>query len=279
MRMTRSEFLGWPHKAITLLGMSGVGKTTLAYKLPTSKWFHYSGDYRIGTKYLAEPILDNIKRQAMQVDFLRELLRSDSIYIASNVTFHNLQPVSSFLGKIGRTDLGGLPVTEFKRRQRLHREAEIGAMRDVAEFIVKAQEIYGYDHFINDAGGSLVELEDVETEKTLAAHTLILYLKPDDQLERELVRRAVTDPKPLYYNEQFLDRKLGEYLAEAGLDSPDRIVPDEFVRWIFPALVAHRRPKYEAFAKRYGYTLNAHEAQGVTNEHDFLELVASALDR
>jgi hypothetical protein len=279
MRMTRSEFLAWPHKAITLLGMSGVGKTTLAYKLPTSKWFHYSGDYRIGTKYLAEPILDNIKRQAMQVDFLRELLRSDSIYIASNVTFHNLQPVSTFLGKIGRTDLGGLPVAEFKRRQRLHREAEIGAMRDVAEFIGKAQEIYGYDHFINDAGGSLVELEDERTEKTLAEHTLILYLRPDDKLERELVRRAVTDPKPLYYNEQFLDAKLGEYMAEAELESTDRIVPDEFVRWIFPALVAHRRPRYEALAKRHGYTLNAQLAQGVTNEHDFLELVASALDR
>jgi len=279
MRMTRSEFLSWPHKAITLLGMSGVGKTTLAYKLPTSQWFHYSGDYRIGTKYLAEPILDNIKRQAMQVDFLRELLRSDSIYIASNVTFHNLQPVSTFLGKIGRTDLGGLPVAEFKRRQRLHRDAEIGAMRDVAEFIVKAKEIYGYDHFLNDAGGSLVELQDEQTENTLAEHTLILYLKPDDNLERELVRRAVTDPKPLYYNEQFLDQKLGEYLAEAELDSPDRIVPDEFVRWIFPALVAHRRPRYEALAKRHGYTLNAHLAQGVTNENDFLELVASALDR
>jgi len=279
MRMTRSEFLAWPHKAITLLGMSGVGKTTLAYKLPTSKWFHYSGDYRIGTKYLAEPILDNIKRQAMQVDFLRELLRSDSIYIASNVTFHNLHPVSTFLGKIGRTDLGGLPVAEFKRRQRLHRDAEINAMRDVAEFIGKAQEIYGYDHFINDAGGSLVELQDEQTEKTLAEHTLILYFKPDDKLERELVRRAVTDPKPLYYNEQFLDQKLGEYLTEAELEGPDRIVPDEFVRWIFPALVAHRRPRYEALAKRHGYILNAHLAQGVTSESDFLELVASALDR
>ena len=50
MRMSRSDFLAWPHKAITLLGMSGVGKTTLAYKLPSTKWFHYSGDYRIGTK-------------------------------------------------------------------------------------------------------------------------------------------------------------------------------------------------------------------------------------
>ena len=278
MRMSRSEFLAWPHKAITLLGMSGVGKTTLAYKLPSSKWFHYSGDYRIGTKYLAEPILDNIKRQAMKIDFLRDLLRSDSIYIASNITFHNLQPVSTFLGKIGRTDLGGLPVAEFKRRQRLHRDAEINAMRDVAEFIVKAQQIYGYDHFINDAGGSLVELNDEQTEKTLAENTLILYLKADEDMERELVRRAVSDPKPLYYNEKFLDQKLAEYVAEAELESPDKVVPDEFVRWIFPSLVAHRRPKYEALAKRHGYTLNARLAGGITNERDFLDLVSHALD-
>jgi len=278
MRMTRSQFLAWPHKAITLLGMSGVGKTTLAYKLPRSKWFHYSGDYRIGTKYLAEPILDNIKRQAMRVDFLRDLLRNDSIYISSNITVHNLQPVATFLGKIGRTDLGGLPVDEFKKRQRLHREAEIGAMRDVAEFIVKAQEIYGYDHFINDAGGSLVELDDPATEKTLADNTLILYLRPDADAEAELVRRAINEPKPLYYNEQFLDQKLAEYLAEAELEGPEQIIPDEFVRWVFPALVAHRRPKYESLAKRHGYTLNARLAEAISGEQDFLDLIASALD-
>jgi hypothetical protein len=276
--MTRSDFLAWPHKAITLLGMSGVGKTTLAYKLPSDQWFHYSGDYRIGTKYLAEPILDNIKRQAMKVDFLRDLLRNDSIYISSNITVHNLQPVATFLGKIGRTDLGGLAVDEFKKRQRLHRDAEVGAMRDVAEFIGKAQEIYGYDHFINDAGGSLVELDDEKTEKTLAENTLILYLKADDDMERELVRRAVNNPKPLYYNEPFLDQKLAQYLDEAALDGPDQIVPDEFVRWIFPSLVAHRRPKYEALAKRYGYTLNARQAEAITSEADFLNLVANALD-
>jgi hypothetical protein len=214
----------------------------------------------------------------MQVGFLRDLLRSDSIYIASNITVHNLEPVATFLGKIGRPDLGGLPVHEFKKRQKLHREAEIGAMRDVAAFIDKAQEIYGYDHFINDAGGSIVELEDRETEEVLAAHTLILYLQPDAALEEQLVQRAIDDPKPLYYQEEFLDRKLAEYLAETGLPDPDRIVPDEFVRWIFPALVEHRRPKYQALADAHGYTVDARRVEGIKGEREFLELIASALD-
>ena len=77
------------------------------------------------------------------------------------------------------------------------------------------------------------------------------------------MRRAIDDPKPLYYQDTFLDAKLAEYLGEAELQDPSDIVPDEFVRWIFPALVAHRRPKYEALADRYGYTLSARLAEAI----------------
>ena len=279
MLLTPEQFLAWPRRAITLLGMSGVGKTTLASKLPKSTWFHYSGDYRIGTKYLDEPILDNIKRQAMQVDFLRDLLRSDSIYITSNITVHNLDPISTFLGKIGAARMGGLSVQEFKRRQRLHGQAEIAAMKDVASFIIKSREIYGYDHLLNDAGGSLCELDDDSMLQVLADHTLILYLRAGDDTEQELVRRAAKNPKPLYYREDFLERELVVYLQEAGLHSADEMDPDQFVRWIFPRLVEHRRPRYTALADRLGYTVDARDLDGLRDEQDFLALVVAAIRR
>src|SRR5690606_30416845 len=139
VRLSVEAFREWRNKRITLLGMSGVGKTRLANLLRHRNWFHYSVDYRIGTRYLDEPILDNIKQQAMQIPFLRELLRSDSIYISNNITVDNLKPVSSFMGKLGNPEKGGLALSEFKRRQALHKEAEIAALRDVPEFIRKAQ--------------------------------------------------------------------------------------------------------------------------------------------
>ncbi len=277
MRMSAKEFKHWNHKRITLLGMSGVGKTTLAGKLPKQDWFHYSGDYRIGTKYLEEPIMDNIKQQAMAVPFLRDLLRSDSIYIRSNITVDNLTAVSSFLGKLGDPERGGLSLAEFKRRQHLHHQAEIAAMRDVPAFIHKAERIYGYRHFINDAGGSVCELDDPETLRILAEHTLILYIRTTPELESILIERARTDPKPLYYREAFLNEQLAVYLDEKGRDNLESIEPDEFVTWVFPRLFQSRLPRYQAIADEWGYTLDARTTGLVSSEAELMELIAAAL--
>jgi len=279
MKMSSQEFIDWPSKRITLLAMSGAGKTTLANKLPKSKWFHYSGDYRIGTRYLREPILDNIKRQAMSVPFLRDLLLSDSIYISNKITVDNLAPVSTFLSKLGDPSKGGLPLEEFKHRQHLHHQAEIAAMNDVPEFIHKAEDIYGYHHFINDAGGSVCELDSPEVLETLAQNTLIIYIKIPETLEQTIIERAKTDPKPLYYREAFLEEKLEEFMTLKNYSSTDAIQPDEFVSWIFPELFKSRLPRYQAIANQYGYTVDANDIAHVKNETDFIQLVSAALDK
>lgn len=279
MKLSAEQFRAWPNKRITLLGMSGVGKTRLSNMLRKRNWFHYSGDYRIGTRYLDEPILDNIKHKAMEVPFLRDLLRSDSIYIVNNITVDNLQPVSSFLGKLGNPEQGGLGLREFKRRQELHRLAEIAAMRDVPEFISKAQDIYGYQHFVNDAGGSVCELDDPETIEILAGHSLILYLKATEADEQELIRRAEADPKPLYYRAAFLDEQLAAYQQEHGLSYVAMIDPDDFVRWMFPRLFYSRIPRYEAIAKQHGYTVTTTELAQVQDEPGFMRLIESVLER
>ena len=279
MKMSPSEFLDWDTRRITLLGMSGVGKTTLADKLSKKNWFHYSGDYRIGTRYLSEPISDNIKLQAMEIPFLRELLQSDSIYIRSNITVDNLTPVSSFLGKLGDRSKGGLSLEEFNRRQALHRQAEISAMRDVPEFIRKVDAIYGYKHFINDAGGSVCELDDPDTLQVLAEHTLIIYIRTTPELENTLIERAKSDPKPLYYRESFLAEQLPIFMADRGLSEISQISPDDFVSWVFPRLFRSRLPRYEAIAAEYGYTVDASEVAAVSGEQDFLSLIQGALGR
>ncbi|MFO8002771.1 ATPase [Thioalkalivibrio sp.] len=277
MRLTPEEYRHLPHRRITLLGMSGVGKTFLSNMLRREDWFHYSGDYRIGTRYLSEPILDNIKAQAMQVPFLRTLLRTDSIQIINNITVDNLSPVSSFLGKLGNPERGGLSLTEFKRRQALHHAAEVQAMLDVPDFIHKADILFGYPHFINDAGGSVSELESPEVLETLARHTLIIYIKASEQNERELIARAERDPKPLYYREAFLDEQLTRYMAELELEYVAQIDPDDFVRWVFPHLFRARLPRYEAIARDHGYTILSSELARIRTAAEFDVLVERAL--
>ena len=277
MRMSRDEFLAWPRKKVTLLGMSGVGKTRLANMLRDQDWFHYSVDYRIGTRYLDEPILDNIKTQAMQVPFLRELLLSDSIYISNNITVDNLAPLSSFLGMLGDPDKGGLDLADFKRRQQLHLNGEIAAMRDVGAFIEKSRTIYGYDHFLNDASGSFCEIDDESVIASVADKTLMIYIKTSPEDEQFLIERAETRPKPLYYRESFLDEHLLEYFKLRDVEYTAQIDPADFVRWVFPHLFRSRLPRYERIAERYGYVISARAAFEVRDAEEFLTLIGDSL--
>jgi len=151
-----------PQKRVLFYGMSGLGKTHLSQMLrDAGGWFHYSVDYRIGTRYMGEFITDNAKAHAMQVPFLRDLLLTDSIYIGSNITFNNLSPVSTYLGKPGAPDKGGMPMAEYCRRQEQFRQAEINALMDTGYFD-RAQPAALWLSAISSAttGGSICEWVD-----------------------------------------------------------------------------------------------------------------------
>ncbi|MCB5409354.1 ATPase [Pseudogemmobacter faecipullorum] len=275
------------NKQVLLFGMSGLGKTYLSNMLRAAPpdeggWFHYSVDYRIGTRYMGEFIADNFKLEAMKVPLLRELLMSDSVCIASNITFNNLAPLSTYLGKPGDSARGGLAFGEYMKRQEQHREAEIAATLDTRWFIERARALYGYQHFICDTSGSVCEVVDPwnpedPVMRQLSETLLLVWIKGSEAHTEELVRRFDRAPKPMYYQPAFLHQMWEEYrgshdVTEAGCD------PDHFVRWTYARALAHRQPRYAQMAE-WGVTVTADEVAQVRNPADFNALIAAAIER
>jgi hypothetical protein len=283
---TGKDYLSAPRKRVLLFGMSGLGKTHLANMLrdqgpSDAGWFHYSVDYRIGTRYMNEYIADNFKREAMKVPLLRELLMTDSVYIASNITFNNLAPLSTYLGKPGDPAKGGVPFAEYMKRQEQHRQAEVAAMLDTARFIDRADEIYGYRNFVCDTSGSICEVVDPADAadpvmRQLSETLLLVWIKGSEDHTAELVRRFDRAPKPMYYQPAFLHAAWEEYRATHSVteESSD---PDAFVRWTYARALAHRQPRYEAMA-RWGVTVSAEVVAAVRDPAGFDAMIATAID-
>ena len=279
-----AAFRAAPAKRIAIFGMSGLGKTGLAALLRAGgDWFHYSVDYRIGTAYMGEHIADNLKAQAMRLPFLAELLRSDSIYIGSNITFGNLAPLSTYLGKPGDPAKGGLPFAEYKRRQALHRRAEVNALLDTAPFIHRAASLYGYNNFVCDTGGSICEVADPgnpadEVLTALGTNTLPVWIESPEGHDAELIRRFKADPKPIYYRPEMLDTLWHGYLDLTGLTEAS-VDPDEFAVHAFTNVIHHRTPLYEAMARDWGVTVTAADVEAVRDASDAEEMIANALGK
>ncbi|WP_432450110.1 ATPase [Aliiroseovarius marinus] len=280
---TASDWNSATHKRVLFFGMSGLGKTYLSNLLrDQGDWFHYSADYRIGTRYMGEHIADNFKAEAMKVPFLRELLMTDSIRISSKISFDNLTPVATYLGKPGDVAKGGLPIGEYRRRQEQFKQAEIAALMDTPSFIDRAERIYGYAHFICDSGGSICEWidpalgENDPLIKELSKHCLLVWLKGDDAHTKELVRRFDRAPKPMAYQPEFLVQAWDKYLSEFSMKEED-VDPDSFIRWTYAQALAHRQPLYSHMA-RYGVSLCAHEVAQIKTAADFDRMIAAAID-
>lgn len=270
-------------KHVLLFGMSGLGKTHVSNILrDEGDWFHYSVDYRIGTRYMGEHIVDNFKREAMRNPFLSQLLRSDSIYIASNITFNNLSPLSTYMGKPGNPELGGIPFAEYKRRQEQHRIAEISALLDSAHFITRAKDLYGYDNFVCDSGGSICEVvnpddPDDPVMTALADNMLLVWIEGDTDHADELAKRFDKAPKPMYFGESFLNQ-LWEKFCDDNKVAEHKVDPDAFMRWAYRQTLDHRLPRYRAMAEKWGITVKADEIGSIRNSADFDALITRALE-
>ncbi len=278
-----SDWRNAPHKRVLLFAMSGLGKTYLSNMLrSTGDWFHYSIDYRIGTRYMGEKIADNAKREAMKVPFLRDLLRSNSIYIGSNISFDDLKPMSSYLGKPGDPTKGGLDWDEYTWRQDQFQAAEVAALHDTGYFIDRAVDLYQYPHFVCDTGGSICEWVDAHDPDDpvltdLASKTLMVWIEGTEEHTAELIRRFDKEPKPMSYDPAFLLATWQAYLAEYDT-SPEKVDPDDFIRWAFAKALAHRQPRYKAMADKWGITIPQKTVEQVKDTEGFVGMIADALE-
>lgn len=227
--------------AITLMGMSGVGKSHFSQRLANWGWRRYSCDAEIGRALLG------------------------------NHGDQDIGALSAFLGRLGDPGKGGLALDEFKRRQRLYYEAEMDALRRVGDEIQS-----GEPHFVNDSTGSLCEIEEDTVIRHVGENSIVVYIEASPLHEEEVLKRALRAPKPIFFPPSKFDLWVAQYLAENGLNDANAIDPDSFFRWVFPVLFRDRLPKYQAIADRYGVTISSEDLKTVQSEADFLRLINHA---
>jgi GTPase SAR1 family protein len=257
MPITKSDFNAIDKKVITLMGMSGVGKTYLSILMSKNGWHHYSCDFEIGTKYLGQEIEETLGEP-------------------NSVTADDLSQLSRYVSRLGNPEEGGLPYDEFKRRQQKYLEAECRSLNELKN-IVKQAHAEGIQNVINDSTGSLCEIDDEVLLDNIDENSLIVYIKANAEQEQEVLKRAQEYPKPLFYSPERFDFWVAEFLKEKELSSSDEIDRDEFSRWVFPRLFENRLPKYQAIADKYGVTIPSEEFLDVKNEQDFLDVIVKHL--
>ena len=270
------------NKKVLLFGMSGLGKTYLSNLLrKEGDWFHYSVDYRIGTRYMGDHIVDNVKSEAMRTPFLANLLKTDSIYIRSNITFDNLTPLSTYLGQPGEQKKGGLTFNEYLKRQNQHLAAEKAALSDTTEFITKSQSLYGYSNFVCDSSGSICEVVNGENPDDsilarLSKNLLMVWIQGDENHNENLINRFKKDPKPMYYNFSLLK---DSWKAFKDLYSiiDEKVDPREFAIYAYERAIKARQPKYEAICQNWGISVAASEVNNIKSCSDFNSIIARAL--
>ncbi len=236
---------------ISLVGMSGIGKTTFAMSQNPSEYFHYSVDYIIGQYLLKNDILCDISSQITKNELISQLIKKNNINLNANIKIKDLSLVSSFLSKFGSIKLGGLQKDEFLRRQNLYAEAEKVATLHLYKIANKIFSL-GYKYIINDLTGSICEIINFDDPNDEILHflkkTTIKYFSTTQEYIQELINRSQKSPKPLLYNKNFFLTALENFKKHNKIEYENQIDPDQFCRYIFPILITNREKKYTNIA-------------------------------
>ena len=213
------------NKVITLIGMSGVGKTHRALEMAAQGWAHYSCDYEIGARILKDEIETTLGE-------------------ASTITPDDISQLSRYVGKLGK---GYLDFNEFKRRQENYYQAECQSLENLPDIIQRFSND-GFENLVIDTTGSYCELNNQTLYDLVGAQSEIIYIKASAEEEKAVLQRAQDYPKPMFFPPDKLEEWVEEYRVLTKANLPDDFDADAFARWIFPKLFQSRLPKYQALA-------------------------------
>jgi len=253
MPISKAEFQDIPHKVITLMGMSGVGKTHLSLMLARQGWNHYSCDLAIGKFFLGDEI-------------------SKALGEDNHITADDLSQLSRYIGRLGDPKKGGLDYETFMRRQHQYYMAECKAMLKLQDEVNKGAR-KGVENTVNDSTGSLCEIDNDTLLDFVDENSLIVYIEASEQEKREVLERAQQYPKPLFFSPEKFDEWVKEFSAENDNVAPEAFDTDDFSRWVFPKLLENRLPKYQRIADKYGVTIQSEAFKGIENDKDFLTII------
>jgi DNA-binding XRE family transcriptional regulator len=266
---SRTEFTEDNAKSVLLFGMSGVGKSFIASVLSSgSNWSSHSIDKKIF--------------ELLRSQILADYTVSERPGVIKRIESGDLSPLVNFLGLPGAILKGGVPFGEYLRRQEIHAKAESLALIEAPQvFDIARSETVEPKNFVCDTGGSICEVlhpfSDHRLLSAMSRRMLFVYISADESYDSVLIERFRKNPKPMYYNPQFLREKWSEYTKLRSV-KPEDVDPTDFSVWGFKQLLERRRPIYESFAKRWGVKVTAVNVAKVRDEKDFIELVGQAID-